>query len=103
MGMMLPLTYPKELSVIQRRAVRRAERLVEAGDIVAFHRRDVSVAQCANLTLWICLAGWAASLYLSLAGNTSYFPHIDGERTAFVIGTILWAAAVILDFLRGGK
>jgi hypothetical protein len=59
------------------------------------------LAQRANVALWVCLAGWTASLYLSLAGNGTYFPRIDGERTAIVI--ILWLVAVILDTIRGGK
>lgn len=97
LGMMLPLTRAKELSRIEK------QEMFGRADIVAFHGRDERWAQCANVALWMCLAGWTASLYLSLAGNGTYFPRIDGERTAIVIGIILWLVAVVLETIRGGK
>lgn len=103
LGLMLPLTYAREMSPQQKEAILFAARLAGAADVVTHHGRDARWAQRANVALWVCVAGWTASLYLSLAGSGSYFPRIDGERTAALIGAILWLIAIILDLLRGGE
>ncbi|MDL2354815.1 MAG: hypothetical protein QFF03_06125 [Pseudomonadota bacterium] len=94
LGMMLPMTHAKEMSAAERNSI------VQAADIVVFRGRDARWAQRANVALWMCLAGWAASLYLSLAGSRTFFPQLDGERSAILIGIILWIVAVIFDRLR---
>lgn len=103
LGTLLPLTHAKEISPQQKAAINRAAGLVGAGDIVTHYGRDVRWAQRANVALWICVVGWTASLYFSLAGNGTYFSGIDGERTAALIVTILWLVAVIFDSVRGGE
>lgn len=97
LGMMLPLTSARALS--------KAETMETFGrdDFLAFDARDMWWAQATRIVLWIGLVLWAASLYLSIDGGATYFPHLDGERTSIFIGFILWLAAVILDGVRGGE
>lgn len=58
-------------------------------------------AQGANLILWIGLTAWACSLYLGINHGSPYFPDLDGVRTSFLIGFILWFCAVFADLLGG--
>lgn len=62
---------------------------------------DGKRAQGANVILWIGLTAWACSLYLGINRGSPYFPDLDGVRTSFLIGSIIWLCAVIADLVAG--
>jgi len=95
LGMLLPLTRTT-ISVESRVKNPHA-------DIGKVHISDHHWAQSINVLLWIKLAAWAVSLYLSINHGSLYFPQVGGVRTSILIGLILWLCAVSFDFLRGGK
>jgi len=70
---------------------------------VSDKRSDSDWAQWINVLQWVGLTAWAYSLYLSINRNSPYLPNLDGVQTSILIGSILWACAVVLDFLRGRK
>ncbi|RFP14612.1 MULTISPECIES: hypothetical protein [unclassified Duganella] len=97
LGMLLPLTHA---SLLVKGHSPQAEGSANTGLI------DPTADQWAqriNIILWLGLAAWAASLYLSINHSSPYFPQLDGVRTSLLIGFILWTCAVLADLIRGGK
>lgn len=66
-------------------------------------KSDDHWAGIVNILQWIGLTAWACSLYLDINHGSPYFPDLDGVRTSFLIGFILWICAVLVDLLRGGR
>ncbi|MYN19733.1 hypothetical protein GTP81_23595 [Rugamonas sp. FT107W] len=97
LGMLLPLTRAKLLAKEQSSPAARPTNFGLI-DTAAEHW-----AQRINILLWLGLAAWATSLYLSINHGSPYFPKLDGVRTSLLIGFILWICAVLADLIRGGK
>ncbi|RFP30565.1 hypothetical protein D0T24_26710 [Duganella sp. BJB480] len=94
LGMLLPLTRAKLLA---------KEQSSPAANFGLIDTAAEHWAQRINILLWLGLAAWATSLYLSINHGSPYFPKLDGVRTSLLIGFILWICAVLADFIRGGK
>lgn len=93
LGMLLPHTRARELPQGGTSASKR----------ISFDRREDHWAQWTNVAVWTGFSAWSLSLYLSLTNGNRLFAGVDGERTAILIGAILWGIAVVVDFARGGK